>query len=310
MEFEMFENRLAKMNKHIGKWARRQGITCYRVYDHDVPQFPFAIDKYGEWIHVAEYETNYVNDEVDTEAWFLKCISIIALTFDTTIDKVFVKRRKQQKGSQQYEKVDSQSHFQEVQENGLNFLVNFQDYLDTGLFLDHRPLRQIVGQQSNGKKVLNLFAYSGSFSIYAAANGAQKVVTIDLSNTYIQWAKENFKANNLEIEKHEFIQADVLQWLDNPTESGFDIIILDPPTFSNSKRMDDILDVQRDHIHMINQCLAILNEGGILYFSTNFRKFKLQAELLNSDKIKDISNWSIPEDFRDKKIHYCWEIRK
>jgi 23S rRNA (cytosine1962-C5)-methyltransferase len=309
-EFEMFANRLAKMNKHVGKWARRQGITCYRVYDHDVPQFPFSIDRYEDYLYISEYETGYYMDKDDKEVWFNTCLMHIALVCDTTLDKVFYKTRKQQKGKSQYEKNQEQIETV-VKENGLSFKVNLSDYLDTGLFLDHRPLRAKVANEAKGKAVLNLFAYTGSFSVYAASASADLVVTIDLSHTYLNWAKENFKLNNLlDEEKYYFVQDDVMAWLaEPPVDMRFDIIVMDPPTFSNSKRMTDVLDIQRDYIELINNALSLLKPDGVLYFSTNFRRFKMQSESLNASTVKDISAASIPEDFRDKKIHYCYEIR-
>jgi 23S rRNA (cytosine1962-C5)-methyltransferase len=312
--FDMFANRLAKMYKHISKWARRQGITCYRIYDHDVPQFPFAIDKYESYLYVTEYETDYYMDEEDRELWFLRCLSKIAEQTDTMIDKIFIKTRKQQKGKKQYEKQEQEEDAEVVQavvmENGLQFKVNFSEYLDTGLFLDHRPLREKVRSEAEGKNVLNLFAYTGSFSVYSASAKANLVVTLDLSNTYLRWAKENMELNGLYDEsKHYFIQDDVKEWLaDPPNNIKYDIIIMDPPTFSNSKRMREVLDIQRDHITLINNALDMLSPNGVLYFSTNFRRFKLDVEALGHAKIKDITAQTIPDDFRDKKIHYCYKI--
>lgn len=310
-DFDMFANRLAKMYKHNSKWARRQGVTCYRIYDHDVPQFPFAIDKYESYLYVSEYDTGYYMEKWEREEWFNRCLTKIAEHTEMTIDKIFIKTRKQQKGKNQYTK--EEDRFETiVNENGLRFKVNLSEYLDTGLFLDHRPLREKVRSIATGKNVLNLFAYTGSFSVYAAAAKANLVVTVDLSNTYLNWALENLKINDLyQPNKHFFVQDDVKEWLsDPPNNTKYDIIIMDPPTFSNSKRMTDILDIQRDHITLINDALQLLTPDGILYFSTNFRKFKLQNELLDTTNIKDITAQTIPEDFRDKKIHYCFEIRR
>lgn len=308
----MFANRLAKNFKHISKWARRQGITCFRIYDHDIPQFPFAIDKYEEYIHVSEYETGYYMEEDEREAWFLQCLTQIALQTSVTIDNIFLKKRQQQRGKKQYDKNITESFEAIGHENGLKFKLNLTDYLDTGLFLDHRPLRAKVQSIAEGKNVLNLFAYTGSFSVYAAAANAKLVVTIDLSNTYLKWAKENLELNEVfDEDRHFFVQDDVREWLESPPQNTkFDIIIMDPPTFSNSKRMEGVLDIQRDYIELINNALYLLNPNGILYFSTNFRRFKLDSSALNTDKIKDITLATIPDDFRDKKIHYCFEIRK
>ena len=311
-DYEMFANRLAKMYKHTSKWARRLEVTCYRIYDHDVPQFPFAIDKYEAYTYVSEYETSYPMEDDEREEWFNRCLTKIALHTDTTIDKIFVKTRKQQRGKSQYEKEDAVGFETVVMENGLKFKVNLSDYLDTGLFLDHRPLRERVRTEATGKNVLNLFAYTGAFSVYAAAANANLVVTIDLSHTYLKWARENMILNGfLDELKHYFVQDDILEWLTfPPNDTKYDIIVMDPPTFSNSKRMRSILDIQRDHIQLINDALKILKPDGVLYFSTNFRRFRLESSQLNTKNIKDISKQTIPEDFRDAKIHYCFEIRK
>ncbi len=309
-DIEMFANRLAKMYKHITKWAKRKGISCYRIYDHDIPQFPFAIDRYEDCIYISEYETGYYMDDEEREIWFNRCLTVIALQTDTTIDRIFYKTRKQQKGKTQYEKRGEEHFEMTAQENGLKFKINLSDYLDTGLFLDHRPLREIVRATAKGKNVLNLFAYTGSFSVYAAAGDAALVVTIDLSATYLNWAVDNLELNRLyNREHHFFVQDDVKEWLQNPpSHARFDIIIMDPPTFSNSKRMRDVLDIQRDHVELINQAVALLNPGGTLYFSTNFRRFKMDREAINASKTTDITTRSIPDDFRDKKIHYCFQI--
>ena len=309
-DIEMFANRLAKMYKHISKWARRTAVSCYRIYDHDIPQFPFAIDRYEDCIYISEYDTGYQMESQERELWFNRCLTAIALQTETTLDRIFYKTRKQQKGKNQYEKSSEERFEMVVQENGLKFKVNLSDYLDTGLFLDHRPLRELVRATSEGKNVLNLFAYTGSFSVYAAAGKASLVVTIDLSATYLNWAVENLELNGLYDSKHHFfVQDDVKEWLQNPpTHARFDIIIMDPPTFSNSKRMREVLDIQRDHVELINNALKILNPGGILYFSTNFRRFKLDKEAILTEKFTDISAKTIPEDFRDKKIHYCFRL--
>jgi 23S rRNA G2069 N7-methylase RlmK/C1962 C5-methylase RlmI len=225
-------------------------------------------------------------------------------------ERIFTKQRKPQKGKEQYEKVDTRQHERIVQEGGLKFIVNLSDYLDTGLFLDHRPNRELVRTQAKDKRVLNLFAYTGSFTVYAAAAGAASTLTIDLSNTYLDWAQRNLELNGLEGPQHRFLRADVLQWLEQPVRETYDIIILDPPTFSNSKAMLDVLDVQRDHPGMIRACARRLGPGGVLYFSTNFRKFKMEVEELEGFEVKDITAQSIPNDFRNSRIHYCWAITR
>jgi 23S rRNA (cytosine1962-C5)-methyltransferase len=305
-----FENRLRKMYKHYRKWARRQGITCYRIYDADVPEYPLAIEIYEDALHVAEYQRDHGLTEEAYEEWWKGCLQVMEKVLELPAERIFTKQRKPQKGKEQYEKVDTRQHERIVQEGGLKFIVNLSDYLDTGLFLDHRPNRELVRTQAKDKRVLNLFAYTGSFTVYAAAGGAASTLTIDLSNTYLDWAQRNLELNGLEGPQHRFLRADVLQWLEQPVRETYDIIILDPPTFSNSKAMPDVLDVQRDHPGMIRACARRLAPGGVLYFSTNFRKFKMEVEELEGFEVKDITAQSIPNDFRNSRIHYCWEITR
>ncbi len=312
-DFETFGNRLAKMDKHISKWARRTSVSCYRIYDHDVPQYPFAIDRYEAYLYVTEYQTSYPMNKEEHDAWLGMCLTQMVRALDIPLDNIFYKTRKKQKGAEQYIKSDEEEGFETiVYENGLKFIVNLSDYLDTGLFLDHRNTRKMVLEMAEGKSVLNLFAYTGSFSVYAAAGGAAKVVTIDLSHTYLTWAKENMIRNEFyNPDKHLFVQADVKEWLAFPmTNEKYDIIVLDPPTFSNSKKMLDVLDIQRDHAVLINQALRILSPTGTLFFSTNFRRFQIEANHITTQNIKNISGQTVPNDFRDKKIHHCFEIKK
>jgi 23S rRNA (cytosine1962-C5)-methyltransferase len=306
----MFENRLTKMYRHHKKWAKGQGITCYRIYDDDIPEFPFAIDVYENYLHAAEYERNHtLTPEIHTE-WLENCRLTMAKVTETPISQVFLKTRRQQKGLQQYEKYAQAEQSFTAQEAGLKFIVNLSDFLDTGLFLDHRNTRSMVRAASEDKNVLNLFAYTGAFSVYAAAGGAKLVTTVDLSNTYIDWAKRNFELNGFSTEKNEFVQADVLQWLRQKPTTLYDIVVFDPPTFSNSKRMDDTLIIQRDYTALLDLILQRTKSGGVIYFSTNFRKFKLDETLIQGATIKDISGQSVPQDFRNKKIHYCFRVEK
>lgn len=310
-DFEIFANRLRKMARHYDKWARRKDISCYRIYDADVPEFPLAIDRYGKYLHVAEYRRQHPLSPEEYQLWRSGSRRTMQDVLDLPAAHIFFKEREQKKGKDQYEKRDDQQQEIIVEENGLKFIVNLRDYLDTGLFLDHRITRQMARDQASGKQTLNLFAYTGSFSVYMAAGGAAGITTIDLSNTYLDWAKRNMALNGFEGENHRFIRADVMSWLAEPAQNTYDLIILDPPTFSNSKAMQDILDVQRDHVEMITACLSRLNPGGTLYFSTNFRKFKLEEETLSKQaQTRDISAATIPQDFRNKKIHYCWEFKK
>ncbi len=309
-DFQMLANRLLKMQRHLTKWARREGVSCYRLYDADIPEFPLAVDWYEERIHAAEYERRHPLDEAEYALWRRGCRQTLADTFGIPHEAVFFKTRSRQKGSAQYEKMAGQQAVFIVQEGGLQFKVNLSDYLDTGLFLDHRITRRMVRERAAGKTLLNLFAYTGAFTVYAAAGGATGSTTIDMSATYLQWARDNLRLNHLEKPSHRFIQADVTEWLKQAPEEKYDLIVLDPPTFSNSKRMDYPFDVQKDHPYLINRCLRRLQPDGVLYFSTNFRKFRLQHEAIWAGaRIADISAQTIPPDFRNPKIHYCFEIR-
>jgi 23S rRNA (cytosine1962-C5)-methyltransferase len=310
-KFTAFENRLAKVYKHIGKIARKQQLACFRVYDVDLPEFPFIIDIYKDLVYVAEYKSKHKLSEEEYEGWLTTSLEIIQKVFGVEKENVFLKLRERQKGEQQYSKLKQEKKELIVDENGLSFIVNLSDYLDTGLFLDHRLTRKMVKEMSDGKRVLNLFAYTGSFSVYAASGNAQKITTVDLSKTYINWAKRNLTYNKLyDDTKHEFVQEDVLQYLKTISLASYDLIILDPPTFSNSKKMEDIFDIQRDHVSIINQCLNILDENGILIFSTNYRGFELETDKLLSQKIKDITKQTTPFDFEGKLKRKCFRIEK
>ncbi|HYE56146.1 MAG TPA: class I SAM-dependent methyltransferase, partial [Chitinophagaceae bacterium] len=267
---EMFRNRLLKVYKHRSKLARRQQLSCYRVYDNDLTEFPFAIDIYEDKLYVAEYKRNHNLTEEEYDAWLEESLQVMQEVLAITAENVFIKQRQRKQGRHgQYEKTGTEKNEFTVTENGLKFRVNLSDYLDTGLFLDHRITRQMVREQSEGKRVLNLFCYTGSFSVYAAAGGASLVTSVDLSKTYLQWADDNMRLNGFaNTAKYQFIPADVLQYLGTLPANHFDIVVLDPPTFSNSKRMKDFLDIQRDHVQLINQCLHAMKQDGLLYFST------------------------------------------
>jgi 23S rRNA (guanine2445-N2)-methyltransferase / 23S rRNA (guanine2069-N7)-methyltransferase len=314
---EMFGNRLKKNLKKLSKWARQNNITCYRAYDADLPEYAVAVDIYqGEqtWINVQEYEPPKSIDQHKADQRLAGLLAEIPGVFGINRDQVFLKIRRKQKSTDQYEKQGEQGHFHVIEEGGCKFLVNFEDYLDTGLFLDHRPIRLLIQQQAGGKRFLNLFAYTGSATVHAAIGGATSTTSVDMSNTYINWAKNNMALNKNQGE-HEFIQADCLEWLDReaglPYSRQYDLIFLDPPTFSNSKRMDDVFDIQQNHVQLINNAVTLLAPGGVLYFSTNFRRFKIDNPALSGLNVQDITAATIPEDFaRNPKIHYCWRIQK
>jgi len=308
----MFKNRLTKVFRHLSKQARKQEISCYRVYDHDLPEFPLCIEFYGNKLYVAEYLRKHQLTEEQHDEWLNESLSVIKEVLGVGEEDIFLKLRQRKAGRLgQYQKIDSSQREFVVEENNLKFIVNLSDYLDTGLFLDHRITRQRVRQESSGKRVLNLFAYTGSFSVYAAAGGASTVTTVDLSKTYLAWAGRNMALNGFEDnQKYQFHHADVLQYLETLKENDFDLIIMDPPTFSNSKRMEDFLDIQRDHVSMINHCLRSLVPGGVLYFSTNYRKFVLDKEKIHASEIKDITRATTPFDFEGKLFRWCYCIKK
>lgn len=308
----MFENRLAKVYRHLSKQAKRQAISCYRIYDKDLPEFPLIIDVYDDKIYLAEYKAKHHLTEEEHELWLNESLRVIAKVVNVGEDKIYIKERKRKtERTDQYQKTGEEKEFFVVEEGGLKFNINLSDYLDTGLFLDHRITREIVRKEAEGKKVLNLFAYTGSFSVYAAAGGASEVTTVDLSNTYIQWAKANFELNGfMDAAKYHFITADVLQFLDELKLNSFDLMVMDPPTFSNSKKMKDFLDIQQDHVELINKCLLALRPGGILYFSTNYSKFILESEKIQASQLRDITKVTTPFDFEGKLKRWCYKIFK
>ena len=310
---EMFTNRLLKVYKHRSKQAQRQGITCYRVYDHDLPEFPFSIELYGDEVYVAEYLRRHGMEEEEHELWLNDCLEVISKILGVDIEEIYVRQRRRMshRSQQQYEKAGEQKEFFTVEENGLKFLVNLTDYVDTGLFLDHRVTRQMVREQASSKRVLNLFCYTGSFSVYAAAGGAASITSVDLSKTYLGWAEDNFKLNQFnEKDKYHFVHADVKQYLKTLKPDSFDLVVMDPPTFSNSKRMNDFLDIQRDHVELLNDVLAATTNNGIIYFSTNFTRFVLEADQINASSIKDITKATTPFDFEGKLKRWCYRITK
>lgn len=308
----MFRNRLTKVYRHISKLARRQGITCYRVYDHDLPEFNFCIEVYEQQIYLAEYKRKFELAEEAHEEWLEECIALISEVLEIPSDQVYIKQRQRKAGRLgQYQRVGTEEQFFIAKENGLQFKVNLSDYLDTGLFLDHRITRSMVRDQAKGKRVLNLFCYTGSFSVYAAAGDAASVTSVDLSKTYLSWASENMELNNLlDSARHHFVHADVLQYLDTLEPDSFDLVVLDPPTFSNSKRMKDFLDIQEDHVSLLNKTLRALSPGGTIYFSTNYRRFELNREKIQATQIKDITKATTPFDFQGKLFRWCYTLTK
>ena len=320
-EADALKNRLIKNNKHLARWAKRNDISCYRVYDADLPEFAFALDRYANalnpdqaWYLLQEYQAPKTVDADKAEHRIELAQQVVKKLFDLKDDQLFSKLRQRQRGKFQYEKLDRQGEMFQVREGAAQLLVNLSDYLDTGLFLDHRITRQMVYTQARDKKLLNLFCYTASVSVHAALGGASLVTSADMSATYINWAKENFELNDLVNDaKYQFIQADCVELLNRPEEydlsDKYDLIFLDPPSFSNSKKMHESLDIQRDHAELIIKSMNLLYKKGKLIFSINKKGFKLSDSLQRQFKVTDITYQTIPEDFKRRpKIHQCWEI--
>ena len=308
----MFRNRLTKVFRHMSKLARRQDVSCYRVYDHDLPEFPLCIEMYENWLYVAEYRRNHHMEETEHDEWLEGCKTIIEEITGIPASRIVLRTRQRKSNRQdQYQKLDDEKEYMQVREQGLKFKINLTDYLDTGLFLDHRVTRAMVRSDAEDKKILNLFCYTGSFSVYAAAGGAAEVVSVDLSKTYLKWATENMELNGFfNPSKHIYLHEDVKQYLPALPAGYFDLVIMDPPTFSNSKRMEDFLDIQQDHPVLIRQTLAAMKPGGVIYFSTNFSRFQLQTETLTDCTVKDITRATTPFDFQGKLNRFCFLITK
>ncbi|MCK4842526.1 MAG: bifunctional 23S rRNA (guanine(2069)-N(7))-methyltransferase RlmK/23S rRNA (guanine(2445)-N(2))-methyltransferase RlmL [Methylococcales bacterium] len=313
---EMFANRLKKNLKKMAKWAKQQNINCYRLYDADLPEYAVAIDIYqGDklWVNVQEYEAPKTIAPHKANERLAGILAEIPNVLKIDKSQVFLKIRSKQKNSEQYEKHNSTDNFHCIEESNCKFLVNFEDYLDTGIFLDHRPIRQRIQKEAKDKDFLSLFAYTGTASVNAAVGGAKSTTSIGMSNTYLDWAQKNFDLNNLD-NNHLIIRADSSEWLKEQAEkditSQYDLIFLDPPTFSNSKRMENAFDIQQDYPSLINNALHLLKNNGTLYFSSNFRRFKFDPLLIKNAIIEDITAATIPADFsRSPRIHYCWKIQ-
>lgn len=362
---EDFANRLRKNLKHLAKWAKREGVQNYRVYDADLPDYALAVDLYQAnelQVHVQEYAAPKTVDPVRAEKRLREALSQLQNILEVPTSRIHYKLRRSQKGTAQYQKMNEQEHFLQVEEHGAKLWVNFEDYLDTGLFLDHRPIRQRIQQEALGKRFLNLFCYTASVSAHAAVGGARSTTSVDLSKTYLEWAQRNLLLNGFRaeppepsyaekqrepapaperrwgaapvakssvwarkaapassrpparrVEAHQLVRADCLKWLRQQAGDArapkYDLILCDPPTFSNSKKMEEVLDTQRDHVELIRNCMALLAPGGKLYFSTNRRRFKLDEAALAGMKITDITWQTLGEDYkRPPPAHFCWQI--
>ncbi len=312
MESNALKNRLQKNLKKLKSYLQKNGIEAYRIYNKDIPEYPYLIDIYDKNAVIYEQGKKLTDEDESKRVQHQKDIEIaIQETFQISTSHQFFKIRQKQKGNEQYKPLapGSQDYFT-VNEPPFRFWVNLERYLDTGLFLDHRPLRQFLLKNSENKKILNLFCYTGSLSV-AAAKGGGTVTSIDMSRTYLDWATENFNLNEIDPKAHKFIQADVLKELPLMIEAGvkYDLIVLDPPSFSNSKRMEEDLDIERDHPIMVRDCMKLLNPEGTLYFSTNKRKFDLHHIITSQYEVKEISQWTIPQDFHHTSIHMAFSLR-
>lgn len=327
----MLGDRVRKRHRHLRKWARRTGVTCYRIYDRDIPEIPLALDLYTEdsgarHLYLAYYQKSAHRDERpdaavtdrDDErrhrAWCLAMAEAATRVLTGDRDEsiaVHIKQRQRQRGNWQYQRTGSFGRFLTVKEGEARLLVNLDSHLDTGLFLDHRPLRARIATEARGAHFLNLFCYTGAITVAAALGGALGSESVDLSQRYLAWARDNLAANDIDERVHRLVRADVLEYLggERARAADFDLAVLDPPTFSNSKKMRGVLDIQRDHARLIAQTLSRLRPGGVLYFSCNYRRFKLAIEgVPGIASVADISAETIPEDFRNRRIHRCWRI--
>ena len=314
---QMVANRLRKNLKRLKSWREREGVTCYRLYDADLPEYAAAVDIYQEaegdarlFLQVQEYAAPATIPEADSRRRFGELLAAIHEVFDVPREQVVVKTRQRGKGGSKYGRMDESGHFFVVTEGAVRLRVNLHDYLDTGLFLDHRPLRLRIGGEARGKRFLNLFCYTGAATVHAAAGGAAATTSVDLSTTYLDWAGANLALNGIGGPAHRLVQADAMAWLEHD-RGQYDLIFCDPPTFSNSARAEDF-DTQRDHVRLLNAALARLAPGGLLLFSNNFRRFRLdEAALETVAEVREISARTIAADFeRNPRIHRTWELRR
>ncbi|MBA5202280.1 bifunctional 23S rRNA (guanine(2069)-N(7))-methyltransferase RlmK/23S rRNA (guanine(2445)-N(2))-methyltransferase RlmL [Pectobacterium aroidearum] len=305
---EDFANRLRKNLRKLDKWAKQQGIECYRLYDADLPEYNVAVDRYGSWVVVQEYAPPKTVDAQKARQRLFDVINATLSVLELPSNRLVLKTRERQKGKNQYEKLAQKGDFLLMEEFGAKLWVNLTDYLDTGLFLDHRIARKMLGEMSRGKDFLNLFAYTGTASVHAGLGGARSTTTVDMSRTYLEWAEKNLRVNGLTGRQHRLIQADCLSWLHNANEQ-FDVIFIDPPTFSNSKRMEESFDVQRDHLALMKDLKRLLRRGGTIMFSNNKRGFQMDSAGLTALGLnaKEITAQTQSQDFaRNRQIHNCW----
>lgn len=303
-------NRIRKNYRHLRKWAKRTETDCFRIYDREIPQYPIAIDFYAGNFSV-HYFSRARGDEEPPEELVEEVTQAIKTVFGSPDESIYWRTRMKSKKTRQYEKKDESREFFTAYEYGVKFKINLVDYLDSGLFLDHRETRRFVASLSKDKRVLNLFAYTCAFSVQAAVAGASYTKSVDMSNTYTAWAKDNFTLNHISLKNHEIIRADCLKFLDDEIWSyrKYDLIIIDPPTISRSKKMESLFDIQVDYISLLSKSLKLLAKNGIIIFSTNSRKFVFDSSQFSQCSVQEISHKTLPIDFRDEKIHRCWKIQ-
>ena len=310
---QMLANRLRKNLKSIGRWAQKQGHMCYRLYDADMPEYSFAIDCYGSHVHMQEYKAPATVSEEDSaqrrrQAYQALC-QVMAQELQIPASRIVLKVRERQRGSEQYRPTQKEGEDFEVSEGSARFIVNLERYLDTGLFLDHRPIRHWIGEHASGTRFLNLFCYTATATVHAALGGAVHSTSVDMSRTYLNWAARNFEINTLDTRRHVLLQQDCMKFLEDCTEQ-FDLIFLDPPTFSNSKNTENVLDIQRDHGSLIDQCMRLLPPDGLLIFSNNHRRFRMDDAVGERYRVQDCTAASLDKDFeRNPRIHQTWFIR-
>ena len=307
---ELFARRLQKRARHLRRWPRRQGITCYRLYDRDIPEIPLVVERYEDHLHISEYERPHDRDRAQHLDWLELMQKTAAEVLSVDVRRVFLKQRHPQKGKIQHQQIGREQYELTVHEGGLQFVVNLSDYVDTGLFLDHRITRSLIQKQATDSEFLNLFAYTGSFSVYAAAGGAQRTTTVDLSGTYLEWAQRNMQLNGFAGNNHAFVKSDGREFVAQLPEAPlYDLAVVDPPTFSNSKDLGSDWIIQEHWAELLNLLIPRMKSGGTIYFSTNYRRFKFNETQLPSVSVREISQQTVPEDFRNQRIHRCWRIQ-
>lgn len=304
------ENRLRRNVRHLAKWARRAEIECYRVYDRDLDEFAFVVDRYGPHVHVQEYEAPEHVDPARVDARRRDLLAAVGLVLEVAAPHVHVKTRRRQSGASQYERFSERGEFTIVREGPCRFAINLEDYLDTGLFLDHRTVREQLRAAAADTRFLNLFCYTATATVHAAVGGARSSLSVDLSSRYLDWATRNFALNDVPLERHERLRTDCMDWLASRPRERFDLIFVDPPTFSNSKRMEQSFDVQRDHVALLEGAAGVLAAGGEIVFSNNRRRFELDHEGLARFEIRDVTRATIPKDFEHSRhVRSCYRLR-